>query len=165
MTGRTADRRRTGRTRVTAANEDRHLRILRKRFLTVRHRLRQHCIGAYRPFRGMTLTRQHRLRRLRWQHRKWHVYSFLMRAGSIYSSLTAGLRCTDVLEREQLRAVFRRLYRLVVDLRWFGAVSEMVWGAVCGQQTVLSLTEVLHRTRLCTWWTCTPLKQVLCAQI
>ena len=52
-----------------------------------------------------------------------NVYSFLMRAGSSYSELMAGLGYTDVQEREQLRAVFRRLYRLVVDLWWFG----MVW--------------------------------------
>ena len=80
LTGRTADRPRSGRPRVTTANEDRHLRILhlRNRFLavtssavtglghviscrTVRRRLRQHGIRACRPFRGMTLTRQHRL--------------------------------------------------------------------------------------------------------
>ena len=67
MTGRTADRPRSGRPRVTTANEDRHLHILHlhNRFLTVtlstglghvisRHtvcrRLRQHGIGAYRRF-------------------------------------------------------------------------------------------------------------------
>ena len=89
----TADRPQSGRPRVTTANEDRHLRILhlRSRFLTVtssaatdlgrvirchtvHRRLRQHGIGAYRPFRGMTLTRQHRLRRLRWacEFQRWH---------------------------------------------------------------------------------------------
>ena len=57
-----------------------------------------------------------------------NVYSFLMRAGSSYSELMAGLGYTDVQEREQLRAVLRRLYRLVVDL------SVMVWGGICGQQ-------------------------------
>ena len=31
---------------------------------TVRRLLRQHGIRAYRPFRGMTLTRQHRLQRV-----------------------------------------------------------------------------------------------------
>ena len=45
-----------------------------------------------------------------------NVYSFLMRAGSSYSELMAGLGYTDVQEREQLRDVFRRLYRLVVGL-------------------------------------------------
>ena len=45
-----------------------------------------------------------------------NVYSFLMKAGSSYSELMAGLGYTDVQERERLRAVFRRLYRLVVDL-------------------------------------------------
>ena len=40
----------------------------------------------------------------------------LMRAGSSYPELMPGLGYTDVLEREQLRAVYRRLYRLVEDL-------------------------------------------------
>ena len=92
VTGRTADTPRSRRPRVTIANEDRHLRILhlRNRFLTVtssaatglehvisrhtvRRRLRQHDIRAYRPFRGMTLTMQYRLRRLRWarQLQRW----------------------------------------------------------------------------------------------
>ena len=39
-----------------------------------------------------------------------------MKAGSSYSELMAGLGYTDVPEREQLHVVFRRLYRLVVDL-------------------------------------------------
>ena len=37
-----------------------------------------------------------------------NVYSFLMRAGSSYSKMMAGLGYTNVQEREQLRAVFRR---------------------------------------------------------
>ena len=65
--------------------------------------------------------------------------TLLMRAGSSYSELMAGL--TDVQEIEQLRAVFRRLYRLVVDLRWFGVVSVANSG-----QTLLSLTEILPHT-------------------
>ena len=89
-----------------------------------------------------------------------NVYSFLMRAGSSYSELMAGLGYTDVLEREQLRAVFRRLHRLVVDLWWFGAVSVANSG-----QTLLSLTEILLHTVTCTWWTYTLLKHVLCGHI
>ena len=45
-----------------------------------------------------------------------NMYSFLMRSGFSYSELMAGLRYTNVQEREQLCAVFRRLYCLVVDL-------------------------------------------------
>ena len=72
-----------------------------------------------------------------------NVYSFLMRARSSYSELMAGLGYTDVQEREQLRAVFMRLYRLVVDLWWFGAVFVANSG-----QTLLSLTEILpHSVR------------------
>ena len=84
-------------------HEDRHLRILhlRNTFLTVtssaapglghvvsrhtvRRRLRQHGIGAYRPFRGVTLMRQNRIWCLRWarqfprwQHRKWQRVLFI----------------------------------------------------------------------------------------
>ena len=125
VTGRTADRPRSGRPRVSAANEERHLRILHLHniFLTVtssaatglghvisrhtvRRRLRQNGIKVYRPFRGMTLTRQHRLRCLhcarkfqRCKHRNWQRVLF-----------------SDVQERKQLRAMFRRLYHSVVDL-------------------------------------------------
>ena len=45
-----------------------------------------------------------------------NVYSFLMIAGSSYSDLMTGLGYTDMHEREQLCAVFRRLYCLVVDM-------------------------------------------------
>ena len=96
------------------ANEDRHLRILhlRNRFMqrlaldvssghTVRRRLlRQHGIRAYRPFRGMTLTRQRRLRRLRWarqfQRQQHRNCCFLMLAVYSYSELMAGLGYADV---------------------------------------------------------------------
>ena len=64
-------------------------------------------------------------------------YLFLMRTGFSYSQLMAGLGYIDVQEREQLRAVFRRPYRLVVDLWWFWAVSVANNG-----QTLLSLTEI-----------------------
>ena len=85
------------------------------------------------------------------------MYSFLMRAGSSYSELMAGLGYTDVQEREQLCAVFRRLYRLVVDL--------MVWGSICGQQRTYhiviggNLTEHrylhmvdIHAIETCSLW-------------
>ena len=87
-TGRTADRPRTGRPPVTTPQEDRHLRVLhlRNRFLTVTssattsltqqvsrrtisRRLRRFGIRAYRPFRGVTLTHEHRRRRLAWARR------------------------------------------------------------------------------------------------
>ena len=72
----------------------------------------------------MTLTRQHRLRRLRWarrfqrsQHRNWqHVYYVLIRAGPSYSELMAGLGYTDVQERENGSVLCSVDYRLVVDL-------------------------------------------------
>ena len=72
------------------------------------------------------------------------VFSFLLRAGSCYSELMAGLGYTDVQEIELLRAVFRRLYHLVVDLWWFGAVS-----VANSRQTLLSLMEILPHTVTC----------------
>ena len=71
VTGRTADRPRSGRPRVTTANGERHLRTVTSSAATVlgqvisrhtvRSGLRQYGIRTYRLFRGMTLTRQHRI--------------------------------------------------------------------------------------------------------
>ena len=94
QTGRTQDRPRTGRPRVTTQLEEGQIRLihLRNRFVTatataatalghpisqrtVIRRLRAAGIRAYRPFRGMVLTAQHRRLRLRWarQVRRWQV--------------------------------------------------------------------------------------------
>ena len=153
VTGRTADRPRSGRPRVTTANEGRHLRILhlRNRFLTVtsstttglghvisrhtvRRRLRQHGIRAYRPFRGMTLTRQHRLRRLRWarqfqrwQHRNWqHVFFSDESRFQLYRA--------DGGTRIYRRAGERTAPCCVQETVPSGGGSVMVWGGICGQQ-------------------------------
>ena len=83
QTGTTAHRPRTGRPRFTTPQEDRRIQFihLRNRFVTatatsatalgyhisqrtVLRRLRAAGIRSYRPFRGMSLTAQHRLRRL-----------------------------------------------------------------------------------------------------
>jgi transposase len=85
QTGQTCDRPRSGRPKVPTRREDQYLRVLhlRNRFITmtssastalghrisrstVMRRLRAAGIRAYRPFRGMSLTRQHRINRLRW---------------------------------------------------------------------------------------------------
>ncbi|XP_067676448.1 uncharacterized protein [Haliotis asinina] len=92
QTGQTQDRPRSGRPRVTTPAEDRYIRQIhfRNRFVTdtstaatalghaisrrtVFRRLHVAGIRAYRPFRGMTLTCQHRDRRLRWARtvRRW----------------------------------------------------------------------------------------------
>ena len=87
-TGRTADRPRSGRPRVTTPGQDRYIVTshLRYRFLTatrtahntpgrhinrisaqtVRNRLRERSIRADRPFVGQVLTRQHRHARMTW---------------------------------------------------------------------------------------------------
>ena len=96
-TGTTSDRPRSGRPSVTSASVVRYLRTLHPHnwFLTVTssarnalphpvsrrtiaRRLRLFGLGAYRPLKGMTLTRQHRQARLRWartvqqwQRRNW----------------------------------------------------------------------------------------------
>ena len=152
VTGRTADRPRSGRPRVTTANEDRHLRILhlRNRFLTVtssaasglghvishhtvRHQLRQHGIRGYRPFRGMTLTRQHRLRCLRlcqfqhWKHRNW--LRVLFSDESRFQLFRA-----DDRTRIYRRAGERTAPCCVQETVPFGGGSVMVRGGICGQQ-------------------------------
>ena len=60
---------------------------------------------------------------------------------SSYSELMVGLGYTDVQEREQICAVFRRLYHSVVDLWCFRTVSVANSG-----QTLLSLTGILPHT-------------------
>ena len=150
VTGRTADRPRSGRPRVTTANKDHHLRILhlRNRFLTVMssaatglvhiinhhtvyRRLRQHDIRAYRPIRGITLTRQHRHQHLRWacqfqrwQHRNWQR-----------------IRFSDESRFQLFRADGRtRIYRCAGEISAlccvqknvpFGDGSVMVCGSIC----------------------------------
>ena len=102
QTGSTQDMPRSGRPRVTTAQEDRHLRTihLRNRFLTttstaatalghrisrfnVARRLRSVGICTRRPPLAMTLTRQHmqarrqwRQRLLLWQRREWAPCAF-----------------------------------------------------------------------------------------
>ena len=153
VTDRTANRPRSGRPCVTTANEDRHRHILhlRNRFLTVtssagtglryvisrhtvRRRLRQHGIRAYRPFRGMTLTRQHRLRRLRWarqfhcwQHRNW--LRVLFSDESRFQLFRA-----DGRTRIYRRAGERTAPCCVQETVPFGGGPVMVWGGICGQQ-------------------------------
>ena len=146
MTGRTADRPRSGRPCVTTDNENRHLRILhfRNRFLTVTssavtdlehvisrhtvcHRLRQHGIRAYRPFRGMILTKQHRLQCLCWQHRNWQTVLFS-------DESRFQLFRADDRTRIYRRAGERTALCCVQETVPFGGGSVMVWGGICGQQ-------------------------------
>ena len=153
QTGVTTDRPRSGRPHVTTPNEDRYLRMLhlRNRFLTVtssaasglRHavsaltvtrRLRQSGVRAYRPFRGVTLTRDHRRRRLQWarqfqgwRQRDWQRILF-----------------TDESRFQIFRADGRvRVYRrrgersaecCVQETVPFGGGSVMVWAGICGQE-------------------------------
>ena len=149
----TAVRPRSGRPRVTTANEDRHLRILHlcNRFHTMtssaatglRHVIRQHTvhcqqrqhgIRAYRPFRGMTLMRQHQLRRLCsacqfqcWQHQNWQQISF---------SDKSRFQLFRVYDRTRIyrRAGERTAPCCVQETVPFGGGSVMVWGGICGQQ-------------------------------
>ena len=101
---------------------------------SVRRRLRQHGIRAYQPFRGMTLTRQHRFRRLRWarqfqcwEHRNWqHV---LFSDESMFQ-----LFRSDERTRIYRRAGERTAPCCVQEAVLFGGGSVMVWGGICGQQ-------------------------------
>ena len=117
---------------------------------TVRRRLRQCVIRAYRPFRGVALTSQHRLRRLHWarQFQRWQRILFSGESRFQFSELMAGLGYTDVLSSGGC------------TVWWFAAAS-----LANGGQTLLSLTEILPHTVTCTWSTYTLLKHVLCCQI
>ena len=161
VTGRTADRPRSGRPRVTTANEDRHRHILhlRNRFLTVTssaatglgHVTSHHTTPSTTTawYQGLSTIQRNIIDEATSTFTLGTSVStlvtselvtcsfFLMIAGSRYSELMAGLGYSDVQEREQLRAVFRRPYGLVVDLWWFLAVSVANSG-----QTLLSLTEI-----------------------
>ena len=101
---------------------------------TVRRRLRQHAIGAYRPFRGMTLTRQHRLRHLRWarqfqrwQHRNWQRVFFSDESRFQLYRADGGTRIYR-------RAGERTAPCCVQETVPSGGGSVMVWGGICGQQ-------------------------------
>lgn len=153
QTGQTSDRPRSGRPRVTTPAEDRHLRTLhlRNRFVTmtqtastalghiinrntVMRRLRAAGIRAYRPFRGMTLTPQHRINRLvwarrvrRWQRRDWSRVIFSDE--SRFNLFQADGR---------VRVYRRRGERLapacIQEVVPYGGGSVMVWGGICGDQ-------------------------------
>ena len=95
-TGSTDDRHRTGQRRVTTPRQDRYIRRIhtRERFRfatrsartlpghhrvspqTIQNRLRSVGLRARRPFRGATLTVNHRQRRLNWAQ-KWNNVLFM----------------------------------------------------------------------------------------
>ncbi|XP_046336687.2 putative ankyrin repeat protein RF_0381 [Haliotis rufescens] len=106
QTGQTQDRPRSGRPRVTTPADDRYIRQihLRNRPVTemltaetalghaisrrtVLRRLRTAGIRAYRPFRGMALTRLHCQRRLQWAR--------TVRAGVCAFNICEGRRCLE----------------------------------------------------------------------
>lgn len=151
QTGRTVDRPRTGRPRVTTPAEDRHIRLLHLRNhdvtvtltaatalghrisrQTVYRRLRHHGIRARHPYRGPLLTPQHRINRqvwarrvLRWQRREW--------ARVLFSDESRFC----VYKNDGRQRVYRRLgERLapncVHQVRAFGGGGLMVWGGICG---------------------------------
>lgn len=152
QTGRTQDRPRSGRPRVTTLAEDRYIRTthLRNRFVTatstaetalghpisrrtVLRRLRMSGIRAYRPFRGMALTPLHRQRRLRWatvvrrwQRRHWERVLF-----------TDESRFNLFRNDGRLRVYRRRGERLaqncIHEVHPYGGGGVLVWGGICGQ--------------------------------
>ena len=152
-TGRTADRPRTGRPPVTTPQEDRYLRVLhlRNRFLTVTssaatslahqvsrrtlsRRLRRFGIRAYRPFRGMTLTREHRRRRLAWARtvRQWQPRNWRRVLFSDESRFQ--MNKADGRVRVYRRRNERTARCCVQEVEAFGGGSVMVWGGICGDR-------------------------------
>ena len=182
MTGRTADRPRSGRPRVTTANTDCHLHILHicNRFLTdiicsdwpwTCHQS-SHCTSSTTTawYQGLstiqrdvideatsmfTWTCQFRC----WQHWNWQCVLFS-------NESRFQLFQADGRTRIYRRAGERTAPCCIQETVLFGGGSVMVV-AVSGnnRQTLLSLMEILPHTVTCTCWTCTLLKHVLCGQI
>ena len=151
QTGRTSDRPRSGRPPVTTAVEDRYLRVLhlRNRFLTVTssaetalghrvsrrtvsRRLRLHDLRAYRPFRGIALSYQHRRQRLRWarqvavwQNRQWAQVLFT-------DESRFHLNRPDGRIRVHRRRGERTARCCVQEVEPYGGGSVMVWGDIIG---------------------------------
>ena len=153
QTGRTADRPRTGRPRVTTPHDDRYLRTLhlRNRFLTVTSsatnalghrvsrqtvamRLRAHGIRAFRPYRGQLLTAQHRRLRLRWARtvRRWQRRDW-QRVVFTDESRFCMFRA-DGRQRVYRRRGERTAACCVQEVVPYGGGSVMVWGGICGQE-------------------------------
>lgn len=153
-TGRTLDRPRTGRPRVTTPQEDRYLRTLhlRNRFLTVTssagqalgrristhtvtRRLRAAGIRAFRPFTGQMLTAEHRRRRLRWSNtvRRWQRRDWQRVVFTDESRFC--LFTVDGRQRVYRRRGERTAACCVRHVVPYGGGGVMVWGGICGDQT------------------------------
>ena len=154
QTGTTRDRPRSGRPRVTTAQEDRYLRQLhlRNRFQTstatastalgrqispqtVRRRLQEHGLRPFRPLRGMQLTRQHRQNRVawarnvrRWQNRNWQRVLFT-------DESRFQLHVADGRRRVYRRRGEREARCCVQEVIPFGGGGIMVWGGIRGNVT------------------------------
>lgn len=152
-TGRTQDRPRSGRPRVTTPIEDRYIRTIhvRNRFVTatstaatalghrisrrtVTRRLRLAGIRAYRPFRGMVLTLRHRQNRQRWARQvyRWQVRNWRRVLFSDESRFT--LYKSDGRERVYRRRGERLARPCIREVHPFGGGGVMVWGGICGDQ-------------------------------
>lgn len=150
--GSAADVPRSGRPRVTTPEQDRHIRTshLRDRFLpatrtavatpgrtnnrisaqTVRNRLAERGIRAFRPYTGAMLTRRHRQLRREWtgQHARWiqvQWNSVLFTDESRFC-----LRRGDGRERVYRRRGERFADACVRQVDRFGGGSVMVWGGI-----------------------------------
>ena len=117
---------------------------------TVRRWLRQHGIRAYRPFRGITLTRQYRLWCLHWarnfQHWNWQRVLLSERWFQLFRA--------DGKTRIYQRAGENSSVLCSGDCTVCGSICT-VWGSICGlfgavsvanRGTLLSLTETLLHT-------------------
>ena len=152
VSGSVADRRRSGRPRVTSQRQDRHIRVvhLRDRFRTavqtaretpgtlsnrvsantVRRRLREAGLRARRPFRGNLLTPHRREARYRWCRRvqRWTLQQW----GSVLFSDESRfcVNRADGRERVWRRRGERYANCCVREADRWGGGSVMVWGAI-----------------------------------
>ncbi len=167
------DRPRSGRPRVTTREQDRHIRTshLRDRFLpathtaavtpgmtnnrisaqTVRNRLGERGIRAYRPYVEPILTRRHRdvrrewtTERARWTRLQWNSVMF-----SDESRFC--LRRADGRERVYRRRGERYADACVRQVDLFGGGSVMAWGGITfGSRTELLVVDGnLNAQRYC----------------
>lgn len=150
-TGSSAPAVRSGRPRVTTPAQDRYIRLrhLRNRFLsasstaralpgnhrisdqTVRNRLHESGLRAYRPLQGNVLTRRHRVARLQWatQHLRWSVRNNWRHV--VFSDESHFLLQPHDGRRRVYRRVNERYHQQAVDeAPPHGGGGVMVWGAI-----------------------------------
>lgn len=172
-TGTTADRRRSGRPRVTTPNQDRNIRLrhLRNRFLpatqtaaeirgrnnrritgqTIRNRLREDGLHARRPLNAPAMTDRHRRNRLNWC-RERQAWTRAMWRRILWSD-ESRFQCfrADGRQRVWRRRGERYAEAAVRPRVAYGGPSVMVWGGITfqGRTELYVIQNNLNARRYC----------------